>query len=170
MKQVIFLIGFVVVAVYGLIQVVNIYDELMTVGRMRETPAVRPHEEPLLIMEQGTVPFQQSEELVRIKLEQDRLPTEMPAGHSQVDFGKQEYQAFCSHCHGEDLDGYGTVGQSFNPIPIDLTGERVTQMSDADIFYTISYGTARSPALASSMSVESRNAVIQYIRFKQGVL
>jgi hypothetical protein len=167
MKQLLFLAAFAAIAVYGLYSAVNFYDKYMIVGRMRETPLVRPHEAALLIMENGTVPIEGGEELVRTALEHGSLPQTILSPERLLEFGKLEYQAFCSHCHGNNLDGQGTVGQSFNPLPTDLTGQRVTQMSDAEIFSTISYGTQRSPALASSMAVASRNAVIRYLRFRQ---
>lgn len=168
MKRLLFMGAFLVIAGYGLYTAVNLYDKYMVVGRMRETPLVRPHERPLLIMETGTVPIQGGDEMVRMALKKDALPESMTARKSLVEFGKLEYQSFCSHCHGNDLDGQGTVGQSFNPLPTDLTIPRVVQLSDASIFAAISYGTKRSPALASSMSVDSRNAVIRYIRSRQG--
>jgi hypothetical protein len=59
------------------------------------------------------------------------------------------------------------VGQSFFPLPTDLTGEKATGLTDQELFAVISYGTQKTPALASSMSVESREAVIRYIRLMQ---
>jgi mono/diheme cytochrome c family protein len=81
--------------------------------------------------------------------------------------GEKDYRAFCFHCHGPNLDGLGTVGQSFSPLPTNLTNEKTAGMSDAELFAFISYGGKKAPALASSMSVESREAVIHYIRSKQ---
>ncbi len=54
-----------------------------------------------------------------------------------------------------------------NPLPTSLIVEQTVNMSDDELFFFISYGGKKAPALASSMSVESRNVVIQYIRFKQ---
>lgn len=170
MKQLIFLAAFAAIAGYGLYAAVNFYDKYMIVGRMRETPLVRPHEASLLIMENGTVPIQGGEELVRTTLNNNALPSTNFPSDRLLELGKAEYLVFCSQCHGSNLNGQGTVGQSFNPLPTSLTGPRVTNMSDAEIFSTISYGTQRSPALASSMSVESRHAVIRYLRFRQGTL
>ena len=131
---------------------------------MQETPAVRPHEEPILIMEEGTVPFDGGEELIRASLADNTI--QVPTNIS-IEEGKDAYQVFCSHCHGPDFDGQGTVGQSFTPLPTDLIGPRVTQMSDVGLFEHISYGGGRAPALASTMSVESRWAVIRFLRHKQ---
>ena len=48
---------FVAVVLTAAYTVITLYDENMKVGRMWETPAVHPHEQPLLIMEPGVVPF-----------------------------------------------------------------------------------------------------------------
>ena len=36
--------------------VLTLYDENLKIGRMWETPAVRPYEEPMLIMEKSVIP------------------------------------------------------------------------------------------------------------------
>ncbi|MCG8332885.1 MAG: cytochrome c [Proteobacteria bacterium] len=164
MKQALFLGVFVLAAVYGLYNIVNLYDDNMRWSRMQETPAVRPHEEPMLIMEEGTVPFHGGEEQIRASLADNTI--QVPTS-STVEDGKVAYQVFCSHCHGPNLDGQGTVGQSFTPLPTDLAGTQAKQLSDVELFQHISYGGKRAPALASTMSVESRWAVIQYLRHKQ---
>ena len=41
------------------------YDNNFRYGRMRETPAVRPHEDPLLKMEEGIVPVSGGEAIYR---------------------------------------------------------------------------------------------------------
>ena len=41
-------------------------DNYAASWRMRETPAVRPHEEPLLVMANGVVPVSDGEALLRL--------------------------------------------------------------------------------------------------------
>ena len=164
MKQVLFLGGFVAIAVLGLYHLINIYDANMKWGRMFDTPAIRPHEQPLLIMEAGIVPFDGGEEIYKAALADGSL---LKPHLSTLVNGQKEYQSFCSHCHGNNLDGLGTVGQSFNPLPPDLTTQRIAEFSDNELFAHISYGGNRAPALATSMTVESRWAVIGYLRQKQ---
>ena len=164
MKQVLFLGVFAVVAGLGLYNIVNLYDDNMRWSRMQETPVVRPHEEPLLIMEEGTVPFKGGEEQVRAALADNTI--QVPTANT-IEEGQLAYQVYCSHCHGPNLDGEGTVGQSFTPLPTDLTSPQTRQMTDVGLFEHISYGGKRAPALASTMTVESRWAVIRYLRHKQ---
>jgi len=167
MKKVLFLALFAGIALTGIYTVITVYDSNMKFGRLFQTPVIRPHEEPLLVMDNQTVPYHQSELLVK-EILKERLPVKSVLPPEQLlANGKKEYQAFCSHCHGNQLDGLGTVGQSFHPLPTNLTGETVIKLSDQEIFTVISYGSKKTPALASSMSVESRHAVIQYLRYMQ---
>ncbi len=167
MKQILFFGAFVTIVVVGLYNIVNLYDSNMKWGRMHDTPAVRPHEEPLLIMEAGTVPFNGGEELIRASIEDNSLVQTFQSNQTMIVNGKKEYQVFCSHCHGNNLDGLGTVGQSFNPLPPNLISQQIAQLSDNELFSRISYGGNRAPALASSMTVQSRWAVVNYIRSRQ---
>ena len=167
MKQILFLAVFASLVITGVYTVITLYDSNFKPGRMYQTPAIRPHEEPELVMDKRTIADTKSEALIRELLKTDfTIP---PIGSAQVMLakGEKDYKAFCSHCHGPKLDGLGTVGQSFFPLPTDLTGQKTAGMSDKELFSFISYGGKKAPALASSMSIESREAVIQYIRFKQ---
>ena len=164
MKRVIFLAVFATIAVLGIYYGITFYDDNLKWGRMMNTVVVRPHEEPLLPMESGTVPFKGGEALLRSRLINGKLKTPPAPSEAMITKGKKEYQVFCSHCHGQKLDGLGTVGQSFNPLPTNLLSPQVAGKSDSDLFLHISYGGERSPALATSMTEESRWAVIGYLR------
>ena len=167
MKKVLFLAIFVSLALTGVYAVITLYDSNLKIGRMYQTPAIRPHEEPELVMDKRTIADTKSEALIRELLKTDFTLKPIESAQVLLAKGEKDYRAFCFHCHGPNLDGLGTVGQSFSPLPTNLTNERTTGMSDKELFAFISYGSKKAPALASSMSVESREAVIQYIRFKQ---
>ncbi len=169
MKKILILAVFAAAALTGVYTVITLYDSNMKIGRLFQTPVVRPHEKPLLIMDSNVIASHQSETLTKETLKQPAplLRTLKSTEEMILAKGKKEYNAFCSHCHGLKLDGLGTVGQSFNPLPMNLTGDKAARLSDREIFNVISYGTEKTPALASSMSRESRMAVIQYIRSKQ---
>ncbi|MCM2284614.1 MAG: cytochrome c [Desulfobacula sp.] len=167
MKQALFLAVFALIAGTGVYTVITLYDTNLKAGRMYQTPVVRPHEEPELLMDKRAV-SQKSEARTRENLANHILPPALPWPEDLIlATGKKEYTAFCAHCHGPRLDGLGTVGQSFFPLPTDLTGEKAVGLTDKELFTVISYGSKKTPALASSMSVESREAVIQYLRFMQ---
>jgi len=164
MKKVLVLAIFVSLVLTGAYTVITLYDSNLKAGRMYQTPVVRPHEEPELIMDKRTIADQKSEALIRELLKTGFILTPVKPAQAMLAKGEKDYQAFCSHCHGPKMDGLGTVGQSFFPLPTDLAGEKTVAMSDGELFAFISYGGKKAPALASSMSVESREAVIRYIR------
>ncbi|ACN14615.1 hypothetical protein HRM2_15060 [Desulforapulum autotrophicum HRM2] len=167
MKKVLILAVFVSLVLTGVYTVITLYDTNLKAGRMYQTPAIRPHEEPQLIMDKRTIADTKSEALIRELLKTDFTLTPIGPAQAVLAKGEKDYQAFCSHCHGPKMDGLGTVGQSFFPLPTDLTDEKTVAMTDTQLFASISYGSKKAPALASSMSVESREAVIQYIRHIQ---
>lgn len=165
MKQVLFLAVFGVIALTGVYTVITVYDSTLKIGRMNKTPVIRPHEEPQLVMDKRTIAAHKSEALIKVK-DFVAVSNEVPEGILLAK-GKEDYLTFCSQCHGARLDGLGTVGQSFFPLPADLTGQKTIDLSDQELFTIISYGSKNTPALASSMSIESRQAVILYLRSMQ---
>lgn len=167
MKQAVFLAILAAVVLLGVYTVITVYDANLKVGRMEDTPVVRPHEEPLLKMDRNVVGFRQSERLIKENLSESLPGGAIKPTEEILEKGKEDYTAFCSHCHGRYLDGQGTVGQSFQPLPTNLTGKKAVDLTDRELFAVISYGGKKSPALASSMSVESRRAVIAYLRAEQ---
>lgn len=158
-------VGFAAVLLFAVIAAVNLYDDLMPVGRMWETPAVRPHEQPLPVMAAGSVPWSGGEALYRVA-DPETLRAPGPLDDPQrIERGARAYGFYCVHCHGPDFDGYGTVGQSFAPTPRDLRSEVVQSLAPGKIFHEISYGIpdGRQPPLATTMSVDERWDVIAYI-------
>ncbi|MCU0560970.1 MAG: c-type cytochrome [Desulfobacterales bacterium] len=142
------------------------YDNDFRYGRMRETPAVKPHEEPLPIMPAGVVPVSGGDALYR------RTPAAQLASPVALDEaaviarGKAVYFTFCAQCHGLEHNGEGTVGQSFKPLPTDLRGEMVQSKPTGELFHTVSYGIpgGRQPALETTVTVEDRWSVVAYVK------
>jgi mono/diheme cytochrome c family protein len=143
------------------------FDRYFPYGRMRETPAVRPYEKPLLVMETGTVPVADSEAGYRaMEGGQLRSPL-LPGDAKAVLRGQTVYATFCRQCHGRDHDGNGTVGQSFTPLPADIRSSRVQGLMDGVLFQHISFGAGgngRQPALATTLRISDRWSVIAYIK------
>ncbi|MEJ2038976.1 MAG: c-type cytochrome [Desulfosarcinaceae bacterium] len=157
------LVSVLALTVYGIL---TLYDETLQVGRMWETPAIKPHEEPLPVMASGTVPFNGGEAFYRAadpNVLMSPLNFKDPAVVRQ---GSQAYQYYCIQCHGKYHDGQGTVGQSFSPLPGDLRNRRVQTMAVGQLFKEISYGIpgGRQPALATTVTVNERWQVIGYIK------
>jgi len=166
MKQILFLFILVSVVFTGAYGVITLYDNSLQTGRMWETPAVRPHEQPIPVMAPGIVPFNGGEALTRAAGVADLISP--PTSDSAYNFKPTEkaYTVFCSQCHGRNHDGMGTVGQSFQPLPGDLRSQKVQSMSDGAIFKEISYGKpgGRQPPLATTISASDRWQIIAYIK------
>jgi len=135
-------------------------------GRMWETPGVRPHEEKILVMPGGTVPFDGGEEIF-MAVPADELKSPIDLGDiMNIDQGKALYFTYCAQCHGRQYDGNGTVGQSFFPLPPDLRTPKVQSLSEGALFKEISYGVpdGRQPPLASTIEVYDRWRIVAHVK------
>jgi len=166
MKKIIgFLIVVVVVLLTGYYALIY-YDNNFRYGRMRETPAVRPQEEPLLVMEDGIVPVNGGEAIYRVTAGID-LTAPFDLTEAQViTRGQAVYYTFCAQCHGNNFDGNGTVGQSFHPLPADLRSYRVQSTSAGELFKSVSYGIpgGRQPALETTIPIPDRWRVVAFVK------
>ena len=158
----------IAVAVVGYVayEALMYYDDNFIYGRMRETPAVRPYEKPMLIMEAGLVPFTKGELVFRIARPEDIASPLAMYDPQTIKAGQIVYQNYCAQCHGRNHDGKGTVGQSFHPLPGDMRSARVQNRIEGALFKEISYGIpdGRQPALATTVSITERWQVIAYIK------
>jgi len=132
-------------------------------GRMNEQEYLRTYEAPIPEMPEGTVPINGGLEGLK-KTDPQILKNPFPYREESIIQGKQTYQYFCIQCHGPQADGKGTVGQSFAPLPSNLSGGVVQEQSDGELFQKISLGYKRHPPLASTVSPEERWSVVHYIR------
>lgn len=152
-------------AAYGLL---IYYDNAFIYGRMRETPAIRPHEIPLPVMTAGVVPYSDGDMYYQVRSpEAVRAPIDLNEPEI-VQRGRTVYATFCVQCHGRNHDGNGTVGQSFQPLPTDLRSPAVQAASAGRLFWEISYGIpggrGRQPALASTVGLMNRWYVVAYVK------
>ena len=153
----------VVLTVYGIL---TLYDETLQAGRMWETPAIKPHENPIPVLPPQPVPFFGGEALLRAT-DPDTLMSPIDLDDpAVVKQGQIAYQYYCIHCHGNQYDGQATVGQSFAPLPGDLRSPKVQNLAEGRIFHEISYGIpgGRQPALYATMTVQERWQVIGYVK------
>ena len=163
------IIGFLIVVVIVVLVAYHLliyYDNNFRYGRMRETPAVRPYEEPLLVKEAGVVPVNGGEAIYRVSAGPDlKSPIDM-ARPTVINRGKAVYQNYCAQCHGHNHDGKGTVGQSFQPLPTDLRSPEVQTKSEGELFKTVSYGEPgkRQPALQTTVTINDRWHVIAFVK------
>lgn len=155
-----------VVVILGIYQALVYFDNNFKYGRMRETPAIRPYEEPILIMEKGLVPVNGGEAVFRT-IRAEELTSPLSRNDTRIiKSGQTLYFTYCSQCHGKFHDGNGTVGQSFSPLPGDLRSAKVQSLPEGVIFQEISYGIAggRQPALSTTISVLNRWRIVSYLK------
>jgi mono/diheme cytochrome c family protein len=141
-------------------------DNYAAAGRMRETPAVRPHEEPNRPVEAGIVPVTGGEALFRATPADELVSPLNLKDPVVIEKGGKLYGIYCAQCHGPAYDGNSTVGQSFSPFPTDLRSAKVQSLSPGAHFKEISYGIpkGRQPALATSIAVLDRWRIVAFVR------
>jgi mono/diheme cytochrome c family protein len=152
----------ILVAYEGLI----FYDTNFKYGRMWETPAVRPLEDPPLVMVEKTVPFYDGEEVFKATPADELKSPVREADPEILALGKTLYFTYCPQCHGKNYDGNATVGQSFHPLPTDLRSPKVQSLSEGAFFKEISYGIpdGRQPPLATTIDPLDRWRIIAYVK------
>ena len=136
-------------------------------GRMYDQESVRTYEKKMPDSPQGTIPISGGVEVLS-RTEPKDLKNPFPMAAAAVPQGKGAYFNFCVQCHGPRADGNGTVGQSFAPLPANLADPQVLGQSDGEIFYKVSLGYGRHPALASTVAEQDRWAIIHYLRSLKG--
>jgi mono/diheme cytochrome c family protein len=166
MKKIIGFLIVVAIVVLAIYHALIYYDNNFRFGRMRETPAVRPYEAPLLIKETGLVPVNGGEALYRVSAGTDIQPPIDMAQPAFIARGKAVYLVYCAQCHGHNYDGKGTVGQSFAPLPTDLRSAKVQDSAAGVLFKNVSYGVpnGRQPPLHATITVDDRWKAVAFVK------
>lgn len=165
MKKVLAL-AVVLVGTLGAYHALMFYDNNFRYGRMRETPAVKPHEEPLIRMEAGIVPVGGGEALLRAAPGPALKPPMALDAADVIARGKAVYLTFCAQCHGPNYDGNGTVGQSFMPLPTDFRSPAVQSKPAGELFKSVSYGIpgGRQPPLETTITIDDRWCAVAFVK------
>ncbi|MFW6055012.1 MAG: c-type cytochrome [Thermodesulfobacteriota bacterium] len=166
MKKALFLLlglGLVVMVLY---QALVYYDNSFPYGRMRETPAVKPLEQPVLPMPKQSIPVSGGEDRFKSVSGQELAPPFHLQDKEIISRGKSVYTVYCLQCHGPGHAGRGTVGQSFQPLPTDLRSQAVQGQQPGVLFKSISYGLpgGRQPPLQNTIRAKDRWKVVAYIK------
>lgn len=166
MKKIFGFIIVVAIVLYGAYEALMYYDNNFIYGRMRETPAIRPLEKPLLKMEAGIVPTSGGEAIYRVTAGINLKSPLNATDPAVISRGKAVYLTYCAQCHGYNYDGNGTVGQSFHPLPTDLRSHEVQSKADGELFKTVSYGVpdGRQPPLETTITIDDRWHVIAFVK------
>ena len=114
----------------------------------------------------GMVPFQY------VKTDEDRLragkdlKNPLEINEAIIEAGKQTFEVYCMICHGEKGDGQGflyTSGRYPYP-PASLVNEKVKDLSDGEIFHSITVGYGVMGPHGALISQGKRWQIITYIR------
>jgi len=81
--------------------------------------------------------------------------------------GAQRYNINCAICHGPNGSGNGVVKQYGLATVVTLLDDRITNMSDGEIFNTITHGKNTMLAYGPNVTVNDRWAIIAYLRALQ---
>jgi mono/diheme cytochrome c family protein len=81
--------------------------------------------------------------------------------------GEQRFNINCAVCHGAAAAGNGITKQYGLMTVVTLQDERIRNMSDGEIFNTITHGKNTMLAYGASVSVNDRWAIIAYLRALQ---
>ena len=132
-------------------------------ARMYDQESVRTYKKEMPPMDERTMPvqggFQDLLAAQPLTLHNPVLPTGLA-----LENGREAYGYFCVHCHGSHLDGLGTVGQSFSPLPADLKSERVQSQADGELYAKIRLGYNRHPRLYTTVGETDTWAIVNYIK------
>lgn len=82
--------------------------------------------------------------------------------------GQERFNIYCAPCHSQLGDGNG-VPKKINAMAIvaNLHDKRIVELTDGELFNTISYGKNNMQGYAPQIPVEDRWAIIAYLRALQ---
>jgi mono/diheme cytochrome c family protein len=81
--------------------------------------------------------------------------------------GRERFNIYCTPCHDQTGSGQGLVVKRGYPPPVGLTTDRVVNMPDGQIFWTMTHGVRNMPAYRKQVPVEDRWAIVSWIRVLQ---
>jgi mono/diheme cytochrome c family protein len=86
---------------------------------------------------------------------------------SLMERGRQRFTIYCTPCHGQQGDGKGVTSKLGMAAPANLHDARIVQMTDGEIFNTITNGKNRMGAYGPNVDAADRWAIIAYVRALQ---
>jgi hypothetical protein len=132
-------------------------------GRMYDQDSIKTYERKVVQMDKRAIPVTDGFDSLT-SADPRSLSNPLASSAKTVEQGRLAYSYFCVQCHGPKLDGNGSVGQSFSPLPADLGSPGVLSQDDGVIYARIRLGFKRHPRLFSTVSEEDTWAIILYLR------
>jgi hypothetical protein len=92
----------------------------------------------------------------------------MPVTAELMARGQQRFTINCAPCHGQAADGNGITKKiGAMAVVANLHDKRIVEMTDGEIFNTITHGKNLMGAYGPNVTVEDRWAIIAYLRAVQ---
>jgi hypothetical protein len=92
----------------------------------------------------------------------------LPVNSELLRLGRARFDIYCAPCHGKLGDGNGITKKiGVMPAVANLHDQRIVEMTDGEIFNTVSHGKGLMSAYAPLMSAPDRWAAIAYLRALQ---
>lgn len=140
--------------------------------RMRIQPKLMPDQALLPAVPQGTVPVLAFEAPTGDPNATSRLgEPHLPAARNPLDaterthrIGQAYYSNYCAFCHGKTGHGDGPVGQSYVPVPTDLTTSAVQGLSDGALYQGMLMGVGHEPVLGYVVDPNAPWYIVSYLR------
>ncbi|MDD5140826.1 MAG: cytochrome c [Verrucomicrobiales bacterium] len=89
----------------------------------------------------------------------------LPVGSALLQRGRGQFDIYCAPCHGGLGDGNGiTKKLGVMPAVISLHDKRIIEMTDGEIFNTITHGKGLMGAYGPTVTAQDRWAIIAYTR------
>ena len=136
-------------------------------GRMYDQDVIKTYGQKMPEMDARTIPVQDGFQRL-VNADPRSLKNPLHYSKASTEQGAQAYGYYCIQCHGPKADGDGTVGQSFVPLPADLSSRVVQDQSDGELYAKIRLGFKRHPKLFSTVSEADTWAVVVYVRSLKG--
>jgi mono/diheme cytochrome c family protein len=79
--------------------------------------------------------------------------------------GQERYAIYCAPCHGQTGDGNGITKKiGAMAVVANLHDKRIVELTDGELFNTVSFGKNNMQGYAPQIGVEDRWAIIAYLR------
>jgi len=82
--------------------------------------------------------------------------------------GREQFEIYCTPCHGALGDGNGIMKKlGVMPAVANLHDKRIVEMTDGEIFNTVTHGKGLMAAYGPTVAIRDRWAIIAYVRVLQ---
>jgi mono/diheme cytochrome c family protein len=90
------------------------------------------------------------------------LTNPFPNNKANIEKGKEQYERFCQHCHGEAGKGDGLVAKIYAGVPV-YSSDALKDVNDGHIYHTITHGKGRMWAHGSQITSADRWKIVMYV-------